>query len=124
MSRQRQRDTRPEIIVRRALTAIGLHYRLNNRDLPGSPDIANRSRKWVVFVHGCYWHRHDGCPRATTPKRNRSFWLEKFQNNQERDRRVCEELEALGYRVATIWECQTRVLDKLERGLLKALSPP
>lgn len=107
MSRIRQRGTDPEANVRRAATALGLHYRTSNRDLPGSPDLANRTRKWAIFVHGCYWHHHEGCARATTPKSNRQFWLSKFARNQERDAVAQTELSKLGYRVVTIWECET-----------------
>jgi len=107
MRRVRQRGTRPELVVRRALTALGYHYRLANRDLPGSPDIANRRQRWVVFVHGCFWHRH-GCKASTTPTRNRDFWEAKFARNVARDQRTTEALEALDYVVAVIWECDTK----------------
>lgn len=107
MSRVRQRDTAPEMRVRRALAALGWRYRIVNRDLPGSPDLANRSRKWALFVHGCYWHHHDGCPKATVPKANREFWLAKFAMNRQRDARVQSELEAAGFSVGVIWQCQT-----------------
>lgn len=107
MSRIRQRGTDPEASVRRAATALGLHYRTVNRDLPGSPDLANRRRKWAIFVHGCYWHHHKGCARASTPKSNRQFWLAKFARNQERDAAAQVELSKSGYRVVTLWECET-----------------
>lgn len=96
----------PEQIVRRLLFAAGLRFRNQNRDLPGSPDLANRSKKWAVFVHGCYWHHHAGCHRATVPVRNRVFWLAKFQDNRRRDRRVVSRLEAEGFTVAVVWECE------------------
>jgi DNA mismatch endonuclease (patch repair protein) len=79
----RQQGTTPELAVRRALTQLGLRYRVHNRDLPGSPDIAHRGAKWAIFVHGCYWHRHDGCRRSTTPKRNTEFWLAKLRRSRE-----------------------------------------
>lgn len=103
----RQRGTHPELLVRRALTALGYHYRLANRDLPGSPDIANRRQRWAVFVHGCFWHRH-GCKASSTPTRNRDFWAAKFARNVARDRRTTEALEALDYVVVVIWECETK----------------
>lgn len=103
----RQRSTSPELAVRGILTELGYRYRINNRDLPGSPDLANRSRRWAVFVHGCYWHRHMGCHKATTPKRNREFWLSKFEANVARDQRVATDLTSQGYCVVTIWECET-----------------
>lgn len=101
-----QRDTEPELAVRRILYALGHRFRVKNRDLPGSPDIANRSRRWAVFVHGCFWHAHAGCPKATTPKRNREFWEAKLAANRARDERVVAELRAAGWRVETIWECE------------------
>lgn len=107
MGTVRQRDTEPEMLVRQALHALGHRYRTDNRDLPGRPDIANRKRKWVIFVHGCYWHRHPGCHKATTPKRNRDFWEAKFSRNVARDRGNVSECEAKGFRVITIWECET-----------------
>ena len=72
----------------------------------GSPDVANRSQRWAVFVHGCYWHDHRGCRRATVPKRNTEFWLEKFAGNRRRDARALRQLRARGYRALVIWECE------------------
>jgi DNA mismatch endonuclease, patch repair protein len=106
LGRVRQRDTDAELRVRRLLSELGLHYRTHNRDLPGSPDIANRKHKWAVFVHGCFWHRHKGCPRTTTPKRNAAFWKAKFEANALRDRRSIRLLRSLGFRVAVVWECE------------------
>lgn len=103
----RRSGTRPEQIVRQLLSGLGLRYRLANEDLPGSPDLANRSARWAVFVHGCYWHRHD-CKAATTPKRNRDFWEAKFARNVARDARAEAELDAKGYDVLTVWECETK----------------
>ena len=102
----RQRGTGAELLVRRVLHALGHRFRVENRDLPGSPDIANRKRQWAVFVHGCFWHRHGGCRRATTPKRNRDFWLAKFAANVKRDARVQAVLRELGWRVVVVWECE------------------
>ncbi len=113
----RQKNTSPELAVRRILTSLGLRYRVNNRDLPGSPDIANRAKRWAVFVHGCYWHRHPGCKKATTPKRNREFWVAKFEANITRDARAVAKLKELGYRVVTIWECETRDEDGVAKRL-------
>jgi DNA mismatch endonuclease (patch repair protein) len=111
MAGVRRRDTSPETRLRQHLHALGLRYRLENRDLSGSPDVANRSRRWAIFVHGCFWHRHAGCRRTTTPKRNRDFWRAKFERNQARDARVQRELRALGYRVLVVWECETERAD-------------
>jgi DNA mismatch endonuclease (patch repair protein) len=106
LGRIRQSGTDAELRVRAALTAAGLRYRTSNRDLPGSPDIANRARGWAVFVHGCFWHRHEGCRRTTTPTRNRDFWVAKFEANVRRDARAVEALGALGYAVLVVWECE------------------
>ncbi len=103
----RQKGTTPELAVGAALRALGAHYRTSNRDLPGSPDIANRSKRWAIFVHGCFWHRHEGCRRTTTPSRNRDFWLAKFAANVARDARAIAALEAQGFRVLVIWECES-----------------
>ena len=121
MGRIRQKGTKPELIVRRLIYELGHRYRVENRDLPGSPDIGNRSQGWAVFVHGCYWHRHPGCPRATTPRRNRAFWEDKFRANVERDRRVVRELHRLGYRTTVIWECQCDREQSLRRRLKRWL---
>lgn len=121
----RQRDTTPELAVRRALARVGLRYRTHNRDLAGSPDIANRKTKWAVFVHGCYWHRHPDCRRATTPKRNTEFWVSKFLANVARDARSVEALRTQGYRVLTVWECESEDavrLDQLARSFAAEVS--
>jgi DNA mismatch endonuclease (patch repair protein) len=106
LGRIRQSGTAAELAVRRVIHQLGHRFRVNNRDLPGSPDIANRKRRWAIFVHGCFWHRHIGCSRATTPKRNREFWEAKFEANVARDRRVASELRELGFKTITIWECE------------------
>ena len=113
----RQESTKPELAVRRALRDIGASYRISNRDLPGSPDVANRSQRWAIFVHGCFWHRHQGCARTTTPSRNRGAWEAKFAANIARDRARLAELEALGFRALTIWECETTVAQTLRERL-------
>lgn len=113
----RQHGTSPELIVRNLVTALGARYRVTNRDLPGSPDLANRSKRWAIFVHGCYWHRHAGCRLTTTPKRNRAFWKAKFDRNVARDRAAVQRLEALGFSVVVVWECQTREPASLFRRL-------
>jgi len=121
MGRIPQKGTKPELIVRRLIYEGGHRYRVENRDLPGSPDIANRSRGWAVFVHGCYWHRHPGCVKATTPRRNRAFWEAKFQANVERDRRAVRELRRMGYRTIVVWECQCSREVILQRRLQRSL---
>lgn len=106
MGRIRQSGTEPEMAIRRAVATLGLRYTVQNRDLPGSPDLANRSRRWAIFVHGCYWHRHAGCHKATTPRTNTEFWLSKFSRNVARDEAARTELERRGYRVLTFWQCE------------------
>lgn len=107
MAGVRQRGTKAELATRRAATRAGLHYRLNVRCLPGAPDLANKRRRWAIFVHGCFWHRHPGCRRTTIPKTNTAFWEAKFAANVARDRDAITRLEALGYRVLVVWECET-----------------
>ena len=108
MSRQRRRDTKPEKLVRATLHGLGRRYRVSVRDLPGSPDIANKSGGWAIFVHGCYWHHHPGCRFATTPTRNREWWVKKFERNARRDHSKLEALEERGFDVLVVWECETR----------------
>lgn len=103
----RQAGTQAELLVRHAVRGCGRHYRVNGFGLPGRPDLSNKGARWVIFVHGCYWHHHAGCRRATIPKHNRDFWVSKFLANQQRDERVVEELSVKGYRTLVIWECET-----------------
>jgi DNA mismatch endonuclease, patch repair protein len=109
--------------VRGVLRELGLSYRLKNRDLPGSPDVANRRAGWAVFVHGCFWHRHTGCVKATVPKRNRAFWLAKLVANRRRDTRAVRTLRRLGYHTVTVWECELERPAHVRR-LLMSLVPP
>lgn len=112
MRNVRQAGTRPERLVRAWLTSQGVRYRCNNRSLPGSPDLANKKRRWAVFVHGCFWHGHAGCGRATTPKNNAAFWREKITGNKRRDLLKQEALQGLGYDVIVIWECEAELLAR------------
>jgi DNA mismatch endonuclease (patch repair protein) len=105
MSAIRGKDTWPERALRSLLFAKGLRYRLHARKLPGSPDLVFPKYRAVVFVHGCFWHRHDGCRYTTIPENNREFWQQKFRINLDRDQRNMEALRALGWRVAILWEC-------------------
>lgn len=107
------RNTRPELAVRRAAHGLGLRFRLYRRDLPGSPDLLFPGRRTAVFVHGCYWHRHNGCKYAYTPKSNVEFWVNKLQTNVARDIRTKQELEARGWNVVVIWECETKSNETL-----------
>lgn len=106
MSRIRGKDTRPELALRKALHRLGLRYRLHGAGLPGKPDLVFPRYKAVVFVHGCFWHRHPGCSIATTPKSNTPFWMEKFEKNVARDARVTKQLEEQGWRILVAWECE------------------
>lgn len=113
MASIRSVDTRPEWILRRLVHGMGYRYRLHCRDLPGRPDLVFRSRRAVVFVHGCFWHRHEGCPLARLPKTRVDFWKEKLDGNRERDSRKIAELKALGWRVFVVWECELKNLGAL-----------
>ena len=106
MSRIRGKDTTPEILLRKLLHRAGYRFRLHSPNLPGKPDIVLKKYKTVIFVHGCFWHRHEDCPGATLPKTRTGFWLDKFRGTVERDRRKQKELEEAGWRVVTVWECQ------------------
>ncbi|MQW55260.1 very short patch repair endonuclease [Sinorhizobium meliloti] len=113
MARIAGKGTKPEVAVRRIAHGLGYRFRLHRRDLPGSPDLVFPSRRLALFVHGCFWHRHPGCRLAYNPKSNVDFWQAKFKGNLARDARALEELEGLGWRVAMIWECETRDFDSL-----------
>jgi DNA mismatch endonuclease (patch repair protein) len=113
MRRVATRGSKPEMIVRRALHALGYRFRLHRRDLPGSPDIVLPRRRTAIFVHGCFWHRHAGCRRTTTPKTRAAFWQAKFDANVARDRRVIAALEEDGWRIEVVWECETLEPERL-----------
>ena len=106
MSRIRGKNTKPEMILRSLLHRAGFRYRLHDKRLPGKPDLVLPKHKTAIFVNGCYWHRHEGCPRATTPKTNTAFWTKKFEETVERDARKKSELIESGWRVVTVWECE------------------
>ena len=108
MSHIRGKNSNPEVIVRKYLFSKGLRYRKNYSKLPGHPDIALPKYKTVVFVNGCFWHGHEGCRHFHLPSSNVDFWSTKIRNNRERDLKKKEELEALGWRVLTVWECQIK----------------
>ncbi len=121
MSRIRGRDTGPEKIVRSVLHRMGYRFRLHRRDLPGRPDIVLPKHNAVVFVHGCFWHRHPRCPFAYKPKTRARFWSRKFAENVARDRRVRRSLLKLGWRVIVVWECEAREPIALATRLAAAL---
>ncbi len=106
MSGIRSKDTKPELILRSQLHRAGYRFRVNDSRLPGKPDIVLPKYKTVIFVHGCFWHRHEGCKFAYTPKSRIDFWKKKFDDNVKRDAIVREKLEDLGWRVMVVWECE------------------
>ena len=116
-----QKGTKPEMKVRSIVRALGYHYRANHKGLPGSPDLANKSKKWAIFVHGCYWHHHEDCSKATIPKRNKDFWVAKFSRNRERDAQKVQLLKEQGIRVLVIWECELRENDEAIEKVAKFL---
>ena len=121
MSRVRDRDTKPEKLVRSTLHNMGFRFRLHKRDLPGKPDIVFPGRKKAIFVHGCFWHQHEGCPRSARPASNQSFWDSKLDENTKRDIRQIEQLWNLDWEILIIWECETEkksiLLPKLSQFL-------
>ena len=123
MSRIKGWNTRPEIIVRSMLHRMGYRFRLHRKDLPGKPDIVLPKHNTVIFVHGCFWHRHPGCRYATTPKSNTEFWQKKFDRNVSRDKKNQANLKATGWRVLVVWECELRDLDALAERLNADLQP-
>ena len=120
MSAIKGKNSLPEMVVRKALFAMGHRFRVHRRDLPGTPDIAMPGRKIAIFVHGCFWHAHQGCKYAKTPSTRTEFWTTKLQGNVERDRRTADKLAEMGWRVLNVWECSTRNPEAVA-GLSEAL---
>lgn len=121
MARVKGKHTGPEMRVRRLAHRLGYRYRLHVAALPGSPDLVFQSRKLAIFVHGCFWHRHAGCGRATTPKSRTDFWVAKFDRNMERDIKNRQDLSVAGWRSAVIWECETKDEERLAETLEQLL---
>lgn len=121
MSRVLAKNTKPEVQVRRIIHSLGLRFRLHAKSLPGRPDIVMPRHRTVVFVHGCFWHRHVRCKKATTPSSNKEFWLTKFSANKLRDKRNSKKLKALGWKVVIIWECQIGDPARIEQQILRAV---
>lgn len=119
MSRIRGSDTKPELRLRSLLHRAGYRFRLHDRRLPGRPDIVLPKYRSAIFVHGCFWHRHKGCPKATTPSTRPEFWQEKFRKTVERDSRKAAEVERAGWCVITVWECE---IEKEPEKVLKQVS--
>ena len=122
MSRIRGSDTKPELIIRSMIRRMKLGYRQNYSGLPGKPDIVLIALKRAIFVHGCFWHRHGDCLRASLPASNRPFWRKKFSRNVKRDRENVLALRRLGWRVLIAWECETRHPDRLNRRIARFLN--
>ena len=121
MSRISGSNTKPEIIVRKMIHGMGFRYRLNVRELPGTPDIVLPKHKKVVFVHGCFWHGHKGCKRSERPSSNISFWNRKIEQTMARDKKAIKDLKKLGWQPLIIWECKTRNPITLKKILTKFL---
>ncbi len=116
--------TKPEIAVRRALFTLGYRYKVHTRDLPGRPDIVFHGRRKVIFVHGCFWHQHPGCPRAARPASNAAYWNRKLDSNLVRDSAVASRLHHLGWSVETVWECELAQMETVVARLAAFLGPP
>lgn len=126
MANIKGKNTRPELELRRALHALGLRFRLHDKRLPGKPDIVLPKYKAAILVHGCFWHRHEGCRYSTTPATRPEFWAHKFAQNIVRDQKNLENLIAAGWRVALVWECSVKVsgAETLAKGLREWLCEP
>jgi len=123
MSRIRGKDTKPELAVRRILHSMGYRFRLHRRDLPGNPDIVLPRHGSCIFVHGCFWHLHSNCKDVRIPKTKRAWWRKKLEGNVARDKRHAAALRRLGWRVITVWECQTEKPERLLKRLQTLLPP-
>jgi DNA mismatch endonuclease (patch repair protein) len=122
MSRVRSKGTKPEMVVRRLVHSLGYRYRLHVPALPGRPDLTFRSRRAVIFIHGCFWHQHH-CPAGNRmPKSRVAFWRRKLEGNVARDRRTNQKLRRMGWRVLTVWECELKAPKKLTRRIARFLS--
>ena len=125
MSHIRSKNTKPEIMLRKSLFAKGFRYRINNKKLPGTPDIVLTKYRTVIFVNGCFWHGHRNCKKYTVPKTNTDFWKRKVKRNKARDEKVMRELEILGWNIIVVWECQlqkselTKTVSKVNKELVR-----
>jgi len=123
MSHIRKTGSKPEVQVPRLAHLLGYRFRINRRDLPGTPDIVFPGRRKVIFVHGCFWHQHDGCRLANKPQTRTDYWLPKLARNVERDRKINVSLRELGWDALVIWECEINDLDNLAQRLRDFLEP-
>ena len=122
MSAIKSKNTKPEIKVRKVLHSMGYRFRLHSKDLPGSPDIVLPKYKTVIFVHGCFWHRHENCKYASTPKTRKEFWNKKFTENKKRDLEIQEKIKILDWRSVVIWECETKNIENLRDKIIDVFS--
>ena len=122
MSAIKSKNTKPEIKVRKVLHSMGYRFRLHSKDLPGSPDIVLPKHKTVIFVHGCFWHRHENCKYASTPKIRQEFWNKKFKTNIERDLEIQDKIKNLDWRSVVIWECETKNMENLRDNIIDVFS--
>lgn len=122
MSAIKSKNTKPEIAVRKLLYSMGYRFRLHRKDLPGSPDIVLPKYKTVIFVHGCFWHRHENCKYTSTPKTRQEFWENKFNSNKKRDQKIQKEIIDLGWKFIIIWECETHNIQPLEEKIKRLLN--
>ncbi len=113
MSSVRSKNTKPEMTVRRVVHAMGFRYRLHSRKLPGQPDMVFTSRRKIIFVHGCFWHMHEGCPNVRLPKSHTDYWRPKLQGNREKDKQNLRKLHEMGWETLVIWECEIEPLGPL-----------
>jgi len=121
MQSVKQKNTKPELMVRSLIHGQGLRFRLHCKGLPGKPDIVLPKHRVIIFVQGCFWHQHANCKRATLPQTRTEFWTEKLVKNKQRDRKVQRELRQMGWQVAVVWECQTKDADCLLNKLARYL---
>ena len=121
MAAIKSKNTKPEIAVRKLLHSMGYRFRLHRKDLPGSPDIVLPKYKTAIFVHGCFWHRHENCKYATTPKTRKEFWEKKFQANVKRDLEIQEKIKNIGWISLVIWECELKNYKKLKKKLIHSI---
>jgi len=124
MARMKAVNTAPEIAVRKLLHAAGYRYRIHRRDLPGKPDIVFSARQKVIFIHGCFWHQHADCRRASKPKSNTGYWSQKLRRNVERDAAHLQKLSELGWQALVVWECDLKDPSGLFSSLVNFLGPP
>lgn len=122
MALVRSKNTKPELAVRKLVFSMGYRYRIHESGLPSKPDLVFSRKKKAIFVHGCFWHRHAGCKKATTPASNTDYWLPKFSRTVERDRESLSDLQAMGWTILVVWECELNDMDALASKLREFLN--